>query len=84
MVDADWSELNFTRKIKFQKNQNLLLLLLIADHVKYITYNVTKLDCKTPLVGLNSCTLGNKLTTVATIQSIILNVIKNICKPQPE
>lgn len=64
--------------------QALLLLLDIADHVKYITYNETNDDCKIPLVGLNSCTLGNRLIIVAIKHKIKLNVIKKTCNPQPE
>jgi hypothetical protein len=70
----------FNNGYKKQKG-SLLLLLVIADHVKYITYSETKLDCNMPLVLLNSCIFGNKLMTVATKHRIMLNVRKNICNP---
>ena len=63
--------------------QALSLLFDIADHVKYITYIETNDDCKIPLVGLNSCTFGKRLITVAIKQSIKLNVMKNTWRPHP-
>ena len=50
----------------------------MADQVKYMTYKLTKLDCKIPDVLLYSCTLGNKLMMVAIRQSIRLNVMKKM------
>ena len=50
----------------------------MADHVKYITYTETKLDCKTPDDELCSWTFGKTLITVANIHNKILNVMKNM------
>ena len=42
-----------------------------------------KLDCKIPDAEFASCTFGNTLIIEAIMQRIKLNVIKNMCKPQP-
>jgi hypothetical protein len=43
-----------------------------------------KLDCKIPDVLLYSWMTGSTLMTVAIMHNIKLNVMKKMCKPQPE
>jgi len=59
---------------------DLLGLFDILLHVKYITYNITTEDCKSPERGWCSCTIGEIDTAPTMMHKIKLNEIKNLLR----